>query len=501
MVLIVGGDGEHKPWRISRDHIITAYRAGLDAVISLIEYEQDLIAAQRARIESLEARMAELERRLHADSHNSSKPPSSDGMGRKVVQTRKPTGRKPGGQKGHEGTTLRLSEHPDHVVVHAVKACMGCGKHLGEEALVGYDRRQEVDLPAMRAEVTEHRAEIKLCGDCGQESRGELPERLKGVVQYGPRIRASLVYLKDYALVPFERGAELMQDLFGIRVSAGTIANIDQECSRKLDGTVELIREQIRGSEVANFDETGLRIEGKLWWLHSAGTPSATLYLPHGRRGTEAMEAVGILPDYQGVAVHDFWSSYLSYPCTHALCNAQLLRELTFIWEEWGQKWAQQMGEALRGWKKVVERAKDRGLRGLCGRMLGRIEGQYDQIVRTGLRANPLAAPTGPPRRGRRKKSKAGNLVERLRDHRQEVLRFLFDFRVPFDNNGAQRDLRMMKVQQKISGTFRSYAGAVAFCRIRSYVATCRKLGLNVIEALTSVFLGEPQLDRLLAKG
>lgn len=496
----MGGDAENKAWRISREHIVTAYRAGLDTVISLVEYQQDLIASLRAQIQNLEARVAELERQLRTDSHNSSKPPSTDGMGRKVVQTRKPTGRKPGGQKGHEGTTLRLTENPDHVVVHGVGKCLRCGKPLGQEALVGHERRQEVDLPPLRTEVTEHRAEIKRCEDCGQESRGEFPEGLKSAVQYGPRIRAGLIYLKDYALLPFERGAELMQDLFGVRVSVGTIANIDQECSGKLDGTVELIKEQVRRSEVANLDETGLRIEGKLSWLHSAGTASATFYFPHARRGTEAMEAMGILPGYEGVAVHDFWSSYLSYRCAHALCNAHLLRELTFIWEECGQRWAQQMGEALRGWKKLVERAKARGQTALSARLLGRIEGQYEQIVHRGLRANPLAAPTGPPRRGRRKKSKARNLVERLRDHREKVLRFVYDFRVPFDNNRAERDLRMMKVQQKISGTFRSYEGAVAFCRIRSYIATCRKMGLNVIEALTSVFLGKPQLDTLLAQ-
>lgn len=494
----MASDTENKPWRISREHIVTAYRAGLDAVISLVEYQQELIGSLRAQIESLEARVAELEARLHTDSHNSSKPPSSDGMSRKVVQTRKPTGRKPGGQKGHEGTTLRVTENPDHVVVHAVGNCCGCGKHLGKEALVGYERRQEVDLPPLRAEVTEHRAEVKLCG-CGVENRGEFPEGLKSPVQYGPRIRGALIYLKDYALLPFERAAELMQDLFGVRLSAGTLANVEQECSGKLEGTVGRIKEQIRGSEVANLDETGLRIEGKLSWLHSAGTGSATYYFPHARRGTEAMEAMGILPGYRGVAVHDFWSSYLGYRCPHALCNAHLLRELTFIWEEWGQKWSQEMAEALRGWKKLVDRGKARGLGALSARLLQQIEQEYDRIVQRGLRANPLAAQTGSPRRGRRKKSKPRNLLERLRDHREKVLRFVHDFRVPFDNNGAERDLRMMKVQQKISGTFRSWQGAVAFCRIRSYIATARKRGLNVIEALTSVFFGEPLLDKLLA--
>lgn len=492
--------GENKPaiWNIPRERITTAYRAGLDAVISLIEYLQEIINGQQARIEALEARIQSLEQRLHTDSHNSSKPPSSDGIGKKIVHMRKPTGRKPGGQQGHEGTTLEFTDNPNHVVVHSPRRCRRCGKSLEKEPAIGYERRQEVDLPPLKVEVTEHRAEIKRCGDCREQTRGAFPDGLNASVQYGPRIRATLVYLKDYALVPFQRTAELMADLFGVPVSVGTLVNIEQECSEGLEGTVALIKERVRRAEVVHFDETGMRIDGKLSWLHSAGTPQLSFYFPHAKRGSEAMEAMGILPGFEGIALHDFWSSYLGYPCLHGLCNGHLLRELTFIWEEWGQNWAQQMIEALLDWKLLVGRGKEKGRTRLSRKRIGQIEQRYRRIVLRGLSANPLPHETGPPRRGRKKKTKPRNLVERLRDYSAEVLRFVSDFRVAFDNNLAERDLRMMKVQQKISGTFRSFKGAIAFCRIRSYIATCRKMGLNVIEALSSVFLGEPLLQKSL---
>jgi transposase len=317
-------------------------------------------------------------------------------------------------------------------------------------------------------------------------------------VQYGPRIRASLIYLKDYALLPFQRSIELMQDLFGVPMSAGTLANIEQQCSAKLEATVGLIQQTVRHAEVGHFDETGMKINGKLFWLHVAGSTQASLYFPHAKRGTEAIEAMGILPGFEGTAVHDFWCSYLGYSCAHGLCNAHLVRELTFIWEECHQSWAHALSDALLGWNELVERAKHRGRTGLGGKRLGQMEQQYRKIILRGLRANPPPEETGVRKRGRKKKSKARNLVERLRDYSEWVLRFAHDFRVPFTNNLAERDLRMMKVQQKISGTFRSVEGAVAFCRIRSYIATSRKMGLNVIESLSSVFNGEPLLHRLL---
>jgi transposase len=490
----------HSP--IPREKILAAYRAGPDAIISLFQYlhevyEQDLLAL-RAEVAALSQQVKQLQEQLHKDSHNSSKPPSSDGIGRKIIHTRKPTGKKPGGQKGHEGSTLQVTESPDQVVVHAPRCCGKCGASLRGEAPIGYERRQAVELPPVKVQVTEHRAQIKVCGDCGAQTRGDFPEGMNSPVQYGPRIRASLIYLKDYALLPFQRSVEMMHDLFGVPISAGTLANIEQQCSAKLEATVGLIQEKVRAAEVGHFDETGMKINGKLFWLHVAGTTQASYYFAHAKRGTEAMEAMGILPGFGGTAVHDFWCSYLGYCCAHGLCNAHLVRELTFIWEECHQSWAKALIDALLGWNELVERAKQRGRTGLGEKRLGQIEEQYRKIILRGLRANPPPEETGVRKRGRKKKSKARNLVERLRDYSGWVLRFAHDFRVPFTNNLAERDLRMMKVQQKISGTFRSSRGAVAFCRIRSYIATSRKMGVNVIESLSSVFTGEPLLNKLL---
>jgi transposase len=476
--------------RVSREQMQSLYRAGPEALFSLIDYLQDII-------ESLEARIEVLEQQRNTDSHNSSKPPSSDSISRKIVHTRKPTGKKPGGQQGHKGSTLAFIESPDRIVVHAPDRCGACGKSLEAQASLGYERRQVVELPVVKPQVTEHQAHIKACPSCGVQTRGEFPEGLKAPMQYGNRIRASLIYLKDYALLPFQRGVEVMQDLFGVPLCAGTLANIDQQCSEKLAATVQRIKEQVLQAAVVHFDETGMKINGKLAWLHSASTEQTSYYFAHAKRGRPAMEAMGILPEFQGVAVHDFWASYLGYDCDHALCNAHLLRELTFVWEECHQKWATTLSDALLQWKKTVQRAMDKGKSALSRQQVQKIEADYRKIILRGLWANPPPAPTGAPKRGRKKNSKAGNLVARLRDYSQEVLRFVHDFRIDFSNNAAERELRMMKVQQKISGTFRSWEGAIAFCRVRSYIATCRKRNINVIDALSSVFDGSPLLPKM----
>jgi len=477
--------------RISREQMQSLYRAGPEALFSLIDYLQDII-------ESLQARVEALEQQRNTDSHNSSKPPSSDGISRKIVHTRKPSGKKPGGQQGHKGSTLAFIENPDTIVVHAPHRCGVCGRSLGAQAPISYQRRQVVELPVVKPQVTEHQAQIKACPTCGAHTRGDFPEGLKAPLQYGNRIRASLIYLKDYALLPFQRGVEVMQDLFGVPLCAGTLVNIEQQCSEKLEATVQLIKEQVLQAAVVHFDETGMKINGKLAWLHSASTEQAVYYFAHAKRGTPAMQAMGILAEFQGVAVHDFWASYLGYDCDHALCNAHLLRELTFVWEECRQKWAKLLIDALLRWKKTVQRAADNGLSALSRQRLRKIETDYRKIILRGLRANPPPAPTGAPKRGRKKNSKAGNLVTRLRDYSHEVLRFVRDFRVDFTNNTAEKDLRMMKVQQKISGTFRSWQGAIAFCRIRSYIATCRKRNVNVIDALSRVFDGSSLLPKML---
>ena len=482
---------------IPREKVLAAYRAGPEAIVSLIQYLQDLHEAElrelRAMIETLSQQVKQLREQLHSDSHNSSKPPSSDGPARRPYVKREKSKRKPGGQPGHAGTTLQRAATPDHIVVHPATRCR-CGHSLRNQPVAGYQKRQVFEIPRVHVEVTEHRVELKRCPACDAESRGQFPSEVKRAVQYGANLRSYIIYLKDYALIPYGRLRELTQDLFGVHFSAGTLSATEQECAHGLKDTVEQIRKDVELAPVAHFDETGLRVEGKLSWLHSASTTTATYYRVHPRRGTQAIDAMGVLGEFAGVAVHDGWSSYAGYGELHGLCNAHHLRELTFLWEQGKQRWAQLLARELRHWKRLVDRAKEHGRDHLSPATLKMIEWWYDYLLRLGMQANPPPAEANTPRRGRKKRGKARSLVDRLCKNRVHVLRFVHDFRVPFDNNIAERDLRMMKVQQKISGTFRSWEGAEAFATVRSYISTIRKRRMNVMEAIASVFAGQPLL-------
>jgi len=485
----MGGENKRRLPRIERAKILDAYRAGPEAVVSLFEYLQDTLLGI---IEEHEVRIQELEQRGKQDSHNSSKPPSSDPPAARSYIKREKSKRRPGGQPGHEGSTLQRSASPDRVVVHRAIRCR-CGQSLRQQAAEGHEKRQVFEIPRVQLQITEHQAEIKRCPACQRLARGQFPPEVKRAVQYGANLRSYVIYLKDYALLPYERLRQLMQDLFGVRLSVGTLVGIEQECAQGLKDTVELIRGQIATAAVGHFDETGLRVQGKLSWLHSASTRATTYYRVHSRRGRQAIDAMGILGTFAGVAVHDGWTCYGSYGERHGLCNAHHLRELTFQWEEGKQRWAQLLARELRRWKRLVDRAKEQGRDHLSPTTVKTIQWWYEYLLRMGMRANP--PPSGAqPRRGRRKRGKAGSLVDRLWENRAHVLRFVHDFQVPFDNNLAERDLRMMKVQQKISGTFRSWEGADAFATVRSYISTIRKRRASVMEAIASIFTGQPLL-------
>ena len=353
----MGGESKRRLPRIERAQILNAYRAGPEAVISLFEYLQDTLLGV---IEEHEGRIQGLEEQSKKDSHNSSKPPSSDGPAHRPYVKREKSKRKPGGQPGHEGTTLQCTATPDRIVVHRAARCR-CGHSLRQEPLEGYEKRQAFEIPRVHVEVTEHRAELKRCPACGRQSRGQFPPEVKRTVQYGANLRSYLIYLKDYALVPYGRLRQLMQDLFGVRLSAGMLFATEQACAQGLKDTVEQIRRDVASAAVGHFDETGLRVQGKVSWLHSASTTAATYYRVHPRRGTQAMDAMGVLGEFAGVAVHDGWTSYAGYGERHGLCNAHHLRELTFLWEEGKQRWAQLLARELRRWKRLVDRAKEQG--------------------------------------------------------------------------------------------------------------------------------------------
>jgi len=474
--------------------LLCAFSRELDQVKAEVAALTAENAVLRRDCQSLRDKVQALEEKAAKDSHNSSKPPSSDGLAKpKPKSLRPPSTRPTGGQPGHPGQTLRMVETPDHTVRHPVERCAGCGRSLVGQVPDRVERRQVFDLPEPTLEVTEHQAEVKTCA-CGCLTRAAFPPEVAAPVQYGLRVKSAAVYLKEYQLLPFDRLTEIMRDLFACDTfSEGTLANLSAACSRRLEPVEAIIRAQVGAAEVAGFDETGVRATGSLHWLHTVSTRWLTWYFAHTRRGREAMDAADILPDFRGRAVHDFWSSYLKYDCDHAFCNAHLLRELIFLWEEQNQQWAKTMIDHLLAIKAAVDAARTADRAALPAADLDRFHTRYRRIVDAGYAQNPVTeSSAGPKRRGRRKQSKARNLLDRFRDHPDGILAFMRDFSVPFDNNLSERDLRMMKLRQKISGTFRSVDALVDFCRIRGYVSTARKNGLNALDALRRVFLGDP---------
>ncbi|MCP4942992.1 MAG: IS66 family transposase [Planctomycetaceae bacterium] len=455
----------------------------------------DLLEAEN---QQLREENKELRGKLAKNSQNSSKPPSSDGLNKpKPKSLRKPSGKKPGGQQGHSGARLAVAEQPDHTIVHSVEACQQCGCSLCEIAATDIRRRQVIDIPPIQLEVTEHQAETKCCPDCGHRTEASFPEEVKTSVQYGERIKSLLVYLNQYQLLPYERTCQLVEDLFSHTISQGTLYNWNRECYENLESTEDQIRQGILASSVVHFDETGLRQQGKLHWLHTASTERLTYYGLHARRGTEAMNELGILPHYQGRAVHDHWKSYFTFSCDHSLCNAHHLRELTYLVEQDQQVWAASMIDLLLETKELSEAAADNCLAEEDPK-LASIRFRYDVLIAEGLEENPPLPESANDRkkkkRGRRKQSKAKNLLDRLRDYKEDVLAFLTHPEVPFDNNQGERDIRMAKLKQKISGCFRGPDGGNIFSRIRGYVSTLRKNNLKILAGIQSAFGKAPKL-------
>lgn len=438
----------------------------------------------------LRRRNLELEALISKDSHNSSRPPSSDPpWAKRTKSLRRPSGKLRGGQPGHVGHRLRLTQKPQRVITHRPKQCRHCLSPLREGWSTGAERRQVIDLVPARLRVTEHRAEVVRCPACGKRTRAEFPTGVKATVQYGPSILARALYLHDYQLLPYARTAEAMKELFGCALSRGTLATAVKQCADSLLETELQIKRGLRHSHVIHADETGLRVAGRLQYVHVASTKRLTHYGSDTRRGKAAMDEIGILPEYRGTCVHDGWLSYTFYPeCRHALCGAHLLRELTYFEElsEETRAWAQPLKELLLEMKGEAERACAEGATRLAAARLAERRACYDKLVAEGLRAQP------PPEVPEQVRKQARNLLLRLERRKEEVLRFLTDFRVPWDNNQAERDLRMVKLRQKVSGCFRTEEGASRFCRIRSYLSTARKQGRVVLAALEGACKGEP---------
>ena len=444
----------------------------------------------------LQARVTELERRLGRDSSNSSKPPSSDGLGKPVRAQRRDAGqtqgRRPGKQSGAPGAHLAQVAKPDEVRWHTPGGCGGCGADLADAPVVGVEARQVFDLPPLRLLATEHRAERRRCA-CGTTTAAAFPDHVRAVACYGPGVRALVCYLCVHQHLPVDRAAQLLADVLGAPLATGTLAAVLAEGAAGLDGFLATVCDQLAAAPVAHFDETGARVAGRLHWVHSASTRLLTLLSVHARRGKAAMDAAGVLPGFAGVAVHDGWAPYWRYDVTHALCGAHLLRELEGVAEGPGQGWAAGMAELLVDVKLACDRARAAGVQRVDDPARARLHTRYERLLVDGQAANPPPPASG-RRPGRARRSPAARLLARLDTHRDEVLRSLDDCRVPFDNNQAERDLRMVKLQQKISGCWRTPAGAEAFLALRSYLSTARKHGRSPLAVLGQLFEGRPWL-------
>jgi transposase len=452
-----------------------------------IRYLEELIREQAAQILRLEERVRDLENRLSKNSSNSSKPPSSDGLGKKPKSLREHSGKKPGGQLGHEGKTLNRVAEPNHIVLHTPFSCENCNADLVGAEVVGLEKRQVFDLPKPEIEVTEHQAEAKICSCCGHRTKAVFPENVIAPVQYGERIQALAAYFDNQHFIPADRLCQLFEDVFGISISPGTCANIDKKLFWQLATFEASLKAHLIAGKILHLDETGMRCSKKLHWIHVASSDTATFYGIHQRRGQEAMNEFDILPKFHGTAIHDHWAPYFSFvQIKHGLCNAHHLRELTYIYEQEKEAWALEMKTLLLNAKKLIDAAE--GNRP-CSETINRIETDYAKIVVEGLRQHDGLL------KGTSGKNKPGaNLLIRFTNKIDAALAFIRDPHVPFTNNQAEQDVRMVKVRQKISGCFRTLEGGAIFCRIRSYISTARKQGWGVWDALAEALKGNPRL-------
>jgi len=444
-----------------------------------------LIGMLLGHISHQDTRIRELERRLGLNSSNSGKPPSSDGYGKKSrqVNLREKTGKPSGGQRGHPGTNLKQAGNPDIVIDHVPPVCAGCGGALGVAQSTGYGRRQVFDIPPPRpVEVTEHRAHRCRCPRCGTATSGLFPCDVQGPAQYGSNIAGLVVYLQHWHLVPEDRLAELIGDVFGLRLTTATISSMSRR--KALDWT-ELaghIGKEVRQAPVKHMDETGLRVGGALHWLHVASTGLLTHYRAPCRRGA-------MMPGLTGIIVHDFWKPYLAIEgVTHALCNAHHLRELKALADIEKEPWAAHMYRFLRQACHAAHLSREKK-QPMDAMFVTWLLARYDRIVAQGLAFHHAMTPLDPVRvekRGRPRRRTGHNLLERLRDHKADALRFLTDTDVPFTNNQAERDIRMMKLRQKISGCFRTNTAAANFAILRTVLSTARKQGWNILNTLNT---------------
>jgi transposase len=442
----------------------------------------------RGQVAALAAEVAELRARIGQNSRNSSKPPSQDGPAKPAPKSlRGKSGRKPGRPKGQPGATLEFTATPDEVITHEPERCAECGAGLAGAGLAGVVRRQVTDVPPVRPVVTEHRMVSRRCG-CGTVTGAAAPGGVTAPVQYGPRLTAIGAYLWHGQFLSRDRTGQVLGELFGVAVCPATVTAMTRRVAAALGPALEAIRGAVAASPVAHFDETGFRAAGKLAWVHSASAGRFALITVHPKRGRKAMDAAGVLPAFTGIAVHDAWAPYDTYAqVTHALCCAHALRELQAVTDtapagQWC--WAAQAAGALREMKRLADAALavDGTLTSIDAQLMAAARHKFRSAVLIGQKQTATRA--GPLER------KHHALARRLRQRQDDYLRFTQDPRVPFDNNAAEREIRMSKLRIKVSGCMRSMTGAEAFCAIRSYLSTAAKHGIGMLDALARAASG-----------
>jgi len=443
------------------------------------------------RVEHLEAQIKVLEDKLSLNSQNSSKPPSTDNKLNKPKKNKSTQSSKKrrGGQKGHKGTTLKMVTDPDKVVSLRSSHCRSCHCLLGDTDSVKIEKRQLFDIEIRRV-ITEYRAHTHKCPACGCLNKASFPEEIKAPAQYGDNLKAFVAYLNTYQMLPYERIAEMIEDLTRHPIGTGTLYSFLEKQYRALEPFEARLKESLLQEEVLHGDETGINTQAKLHWVHILSSSSSSFFLPHPKRGKEAMEAMGILPEYEGILLHDHWAPYRHFDrIHHSFCNAHILRELKGVVTFEGAQWAKDMHRVLTEMSHTVNQARKSPKGALSSGQIEKFTQAYEKILQAAYRYYP--PPDRKKKGGRVKQPKGKNLLDRLSKYQEGHLLFLNNPNVPFTNNQAERDLRMIKVKEKISGCFASVKGSEIFCRLRSYISTLKKNDVPVLQAMKDALRGQ----------
>ena len=481
---------------MTKDEMIEHLLMQVNTLNASLNSLQQSFDAQTALIAQLNQTIQELKEQLNKNSKNSSKPPSSDGFKKPAPKSlRKPSDKKIGGQEGHQGTYLSVISDPNEIVKHMPSACEGCPHYKMCKGTACVAEKRHVIDAVVTVNVVEHQLlEIPICMLHGDTRKGSFPNDVKATVQYGENLQALSVALNTVGAVSVKRTHEILSGVFNIPLATGTISNMVKRCADAVSETVNRIKQKVSGSGLGHFDETGTRVDKKLWWVHDASNCEFTYLDISPKRGYLGMEQCGVLPLFHGIAMHDCWASYWSYEdCQHAVCCAHLLRELTGIVENHPeQKWASAFIDLLTEMKKVKDKAVEAGKETLSYYHYHKFDKRYDELIKQAREENPLPVATEKKRGRKKKKGKILALVERLDKYKASVCLFIHNFMVPFDNNQAEHDIRMIKVKTKVSGCFRSEEGARDYLKIMSYVGTAHKQGHNAYDAIRKAVSGCP---------